>query len=195
MKLMLLLLLIVGSLACNKSTSIVQPSLPVNPHPQMRYTDLQNAEVSFRNEKPADVDGDGVTDFFFGVILVGDPVLQRDRLQYYAMSGIKRNLLNDANDQSPMLNRMDSVANTHPGYTWWEVSSILLAEKIITFNGAHWEGFWKNASHKFLPIQLDRNGELFNGWIEVSFNTATEKLVLHRAGLSKEKGKTVKAGL
>ena len=178
--------------ACKK----VEPIVPAPvPHPQMRYIDLHDGEVGFHQEKPVDIDGDGKTDFFFGVILVGDPVLERDRLQYYAMSGVKCNLLNDANDQSPVLNKMDTISKTHPGYTWWEISSILLAEKIITHTESHWEGLWKNANHQYLPIQVETNGKLFHGWIELSFSTAAEKLILHKAAISMEDGKTVKAGM
>jgi len=183
--------------ACQKDPTVVPPVVTPPPvsHPQMRYMDLHNAEVGFHQEKAVDVDGDGSTDFFFGVILVGDPILERDRLQYYAMSGVKCNLLNDADDQSPVLNKSDTVSISHSGYTWWEISHILLAEKIITFTESHWEGLWKNANHQFLPIQIERNGKLFNGWIEMSFSIATERLILHNAAISVEEAKTVKAGV
>jgi hypothetical protein len=126
--------------------------------------------------------------------LVGDPVLQRDRKQFVVNSGIKRNLLNDANDQSPVLNKMDTISKKQQGYLWWQISSIVLAEKISTDSGSSWEGLWKNASHNYLPIQVEKNGRLYHGWIELSFSTTGEKLVLHRAAISSEEEKTVKAG-
>jgi len=45
-----------------------------------------------------------------------------------------------------------------------------------------------------LPIQIERNGRLYNGWIELSFSTANEKLILHKAAISVEEGRTVRAG-
>jgi hypothetical protein len=99
------------------------------------------------------------------VLLVGDAVLQRDRIQFYASSGINRNLLNDAQDQSPVLNKMDVISKNMTGFIWWEISAIVLAEKIITYTESHWEGAWKNADHKFLPIQLkNRTNFITAGW-------------------------------
>lgn len=175
--------------ACKKSSPINAPA-----HPVMQYKDLQNAEVKNGKFVTVDLDDDHYTDFSFGVLLVGDPVLQRDRLQFYAGSNEDRNLLNNENDESPMLNRLELVKSHHTGYTWYEISFIVLAEKITTATSTYWDGIWKNASHKFLPVQLNKNGKLYNGWIELSFDTAAEKLVLHKAAFSKEEDKDVKAG-
>jgi hypothetical protein len=178
--------------ACHKEP--VQPQ-PGEQHPEMIYKDLQNAEVKYLRGKAVDVDGDGSNDFLFHVQLVGDPVLQRDRVQFYVSSGIDRNLLNDDQDQSPVLNKMDVISRNVTGYTWWEISAIVLAEKIITYTESHWEGAWKNADHKYLPVQMKKQGKLYHGWIELSFNTTEEKLILHRSAISKEEDKDVKAGL
>lgn len=191
--------LLIGSLfclaICGCKKPVLKPEPPVDVHPQMMYKDLQNAEVSFNHRsKTIDVDGDGQSDFSFGVLLLGDPVLQRDRIQFYAYSGVQRNLLNDANDQSPVLNSMDTISIKHQGYDWWQISAIVLAEKIITYTDTYWDGLWKNASHKYLPIQVEKSGKLYQGWIELSFSTTGEKLVLHKAALCKEEGKTIKAG-
>jgi hypothetical protein len=164
-------------------------------HPVMIYKDLQNKEVKFNHYEYVDVDNDGLSDFRFDVVLIGDPVLQRDRLQFYANSGIRRNLLNNQADESPMLNKGDSISKIYKGYTWWEVSFIVLAEKIIDNNGSHWDGLWKNADHKYLPIQVEKNQKLYHGWVELSFNAAEEKLILHKSAISTEADKTVKAGL
>jgi len=180
-------------MACNKEKPPVKP--PVVSHPQMAYKDLQNQEVKYGQYQYIDVDNDGSRDFLFNVQLVGDPVLQRDRMQFNANSGIKRNLLNNQIDESPMLNRGDTISKNHSGFTWWEISSIVLAEKVIYNNGNSWEGLWKNADHKYLPIQVDKNGKLFHGWIELSFNTAEEKLILHRAAISTEEDKGILAGI
>ena len=179
--------------ACRKSGP---ESAPVAPHPQMIYKDLHDAEVSYQQQgRTVDVDGDGATDFRFYVQLVGDPVLQRDRLQFLVNSAVKRNLLNDANDQSPRLQKTDTVSTKHKGYDWWEISNILLSEKIITDTNTSWEGLWKDASQHYLPIQLDKNGKLYNGWIELSFSTDAEKLILHKTAVSVEENKTVQAGI
>lgn len=170
------------------------PPVSSLPHPVMIYKSFEGTQVSYRRPVFLDIDNDGIKDFSFGVILVGDPILQRDRLQFYANSGQKRNLLNDEMDQSPVLNLMDPISKTYTGYTWYQLSAILLAEKIITFNGNYWDGQWKNASHKFLPVQEEKNGKLYQGWIEISFDTMNEVLIIHKSGISTEEGREVKAG-
>jgi hypothetical protein len=180
-------------IACRKQKPLPEP--PVSSQPVMLYKDLQNVEVKYGQNQYIDVDNDGSKDFLFNVQLIGDPILQRDRMQFYAKSGIKRNLLNNDVDESPILNKGDSISKKHIGYNWWEISSIVLAEKIITYNGDSWEGLWKNANHKYLPIQVDKSGKLYHGWIELSFNTAEEKLILHKAAISSEEDRSVRAGI
>jgi hypothetical protein len=179
--------------SCKKETNNTPPLQPT--HPEMYYKDLNNAEVKRGgNTAVLDIDGDGSIDFSMGVLLVGDPVLVRDRVQFIANSTVKRNLLNNAADESPVLNYGDSIGKTHNNYSWFEISSILLAEKIITYNGNFWEGVWKNADHKFLPVQIEKDGKIYHGWIELSFSTQGEKLILHRSAISKQQDVSIAAG-
>jgi len=191
-KYVIIVTVIVSLAACGKEKLPVKP--PVASHPVMSYKDLQNKEVKYGKVQYVDIDNDGANDFRFDVLLLGDPLLQRDRLQFYANSGIKRNLLNNNLDESPVLNKGDSISKTHIGYNWWEISAIVLAEKIINDNGFFWQGLWKNADHKYLPIQIEKNNKLYHGWIELSFNTAEEKLILHKAAISTEEEKSILAG-
>ncbi|MGZ3937625.1 MAG: hypothetical protein ACXVLT_02855 [Flavisolibacter sp.] len=195
MKKYLLLAIVTIVVACGKEKPPVPTVPPDSSDPVMTYRDLQNKEVKYGQLQEIDVDGDGSKDIRFNVLLVGDPVLQRDRVQFYANSGIKRNLLNNSVDESPMLNKGDSISKKHPGYDWWEISAIVLAEKIIDNNGSYWQGLWKNADHKYLPIQFEKNSKLYHGWVELSFNTTEEKLILHKAAISTEAEKRVRAGI
>lgn len=164
-------------------------------HPPMRHTDLQDIEVRPGSSRSLDLDGDGTKDFFFYTQLVGDPVLKRDRLQYYAGSTIKTNLLSDANDESPVLPQGAQVMLNHQGYTWYEISAIVLTEKITTMTPpSFWQGRWSEASHQYLPVQINKGGKLYMGWIELSMDKTAEKLVLHRAAIAKEPGRTVRTG-
>jgi hypothetical protein len=170
--------------------------IPNPVHPQMIYFNLNNAEVKFQQPQLIDINADGKTDFFFSTQFVGDPVLQRDRLQYMAHSGIGTQLLNNTNDQSPMLSNGERVSLQHKGYEWFEISAIVLAEKITSISDpVHWDGLWKKASHQFLPVQIKKNGQFYHGWIELSFDTITEKLVLHRSAISTEPGRDVRTGV
>ena len=191
-KILILIASSVSLIACSKKPPL---NPPATSHPVMTYKKLSDKEVKYGQNQYIDIDNDGSIDFKFAVLLVGDPILQRDRVQFYANSGIKRNLLNNQVDESPMLNKGDSIGKTHEGYTWWEISAIVLAEKIVTDNGSHWEGLWKNADHKFLPIQVEKSNKLYHGWVELSFNTTDEKLILHKAAISTEADKSIQAGV
>src|SRR5215207_3217943 len=162
-----------------------KPSLPEpEVHPAMHYTDLHLAEVKHNEPKSLDINADGTTDFTFSTLLVGDPVLHRDRLQFYATSKLNTALLNNNNDQSPMLNKTDTIAFAHTGYEWFEISAIVLAEKITEMTGLpYWDGLWKNAAHKYLPVQVRKDGLLYLGWVEISFDILSEKLILHKAAI------------
>lgn len=193
-KILSIALISIFAVACKKE-KVLPVTPPAASHPVMTYKSLGNVEVKYGQSQYVDIDNDGSTDFKFAVLLVGDPVLQRDRIQFYANSGIKRNLLNNQADESPILNKGDSIGKVHNGYTWWEISAIVLAEKIVDNHGSHWEGLWKDADHKYLPVQFEKNNKLYHGWIELSFHTNEEKLILHKAAVSTEEDKSVQAGI
>lgn len=179
--------------SCSEKDVVTPP--PTN-HPKMKYTDLQDREVKYGKNQGIDVDGNGTIDFAFYVIYIGDPLLQQDKVRFLAGSNIACNLLVDPNNNSPVMapGEIIRLGNTPP-YEWFEVSEIFLGERILTDNlPPFWQGPWKDVSHKFIAIQLVKDGARFNGWIEISFNTVSEKLVIHRAAISNEAEREVKAG-
>jgi hypothetical protein len=71
----------------------------------------------------------------------------------------------------------------------------MLAQKIISnTEPPFWDGIWKSAFHRFVSFQIIKDGEVFNGWIKISFNMSAEKLILHRAAICRKPYKTVRAG-
>lgn len=191
-KLLTLVLAVLLLSSCEKNPVCEEP---VNDHPRMHYTDLQNFEVKYGTTKRVDVDGNGTTDYYFETLLVGDALGQRDRLQFYADSRIETYQPVNENEQVPQLSSGDMVKAQYPGYTWYEITAIVLAEKITPVSGQpYWDGQWKNASHKFLPIMIRKEGQRYYGWIELSFDTAAEKMILHTAAICIEPNKEVKAG-
>jgi hypothetical protein len=182
-------LVIVSLASCKKD----EATLPQPTHPAMHYTTIEQ-EVKQGVIYRLDIDHDGSIDFGFATLLVGDPVFQVDKLQYYATSGIDRNLLNDEQDQSPVLSKGDRIGAVHTGYTWFEISSILLCQKLTFTSSVQWDGLWKAASHKYLPVQVKRNQQLFHGWVEISMDTTSGVMTIHKSGISTEEGKEVKAG-
>ncbi|TCJ17597.1 hypothetical protein EPD60_05225 [Flaviaesturariibacter flavus] len=185
--------------ACKKSDTPPAPTpvpapAPITNHPQMRYTDLNDFAVTAQRSKGLDIDGNGSYDFVFYVQRVGDPQLAIDKVQYNATSGIGRNLLLNDQDESPVLRQYDSITLSHPGFNWWQISETVLAEQRIGNTDTWWEGLWRNVRRQYLPVQVERGNGRFNGWVEVSMDKDNHRLLLHRAAISLEAGKTVRAG-
>lgn len=193
-KIFLFLLPVLLVTACDDKEIIVQP--PPQSHPPMKYTSLNNVAIKFGQQKSLDIDGDHTVDLLFSSILVGDPILRRDRRQYYVNAAFNVYSLVNGQEQTPRLESGDPILVVdHPGFNWFNASSIMLAEKIIEETGpAHWEGNWKDAAHGYMPVQIRKNDLVYNGWVEMSFNTNTEELILHRAAICSEAGKNIKAG-
>ena len=71
----------------------------------------------------------------------------------------------------------------------------MLAQQVIGMTGEpYWQGTWKQANRKYLPVQIVKGNLLFNGWVMLSFSTDSDKLVLHSAAISRQPNKDVKAG-
>jgi hypothetical protein len=189
-KLFSFLLLAVLFASCDKE-HLPDPA----PEPTIRYTDLQNAEITAGTHKRLDIDGDGVNDLLFNTLLLGDPISQRDRLQFYANTSIDTYQPVNNHEESPVLVKDVPITFQFPDFTWYDITAIVLAEKVMFVSGeTFWDGLWKNASHKYLPVQVKRNGQSFLGWVEMSFDKTAEKLILHRSALCMTAGKEIKAG-
>lgn len=178
--------------ACKKTT--VTPA-PVNAT-LMAYINLHDTAVAFNRYAAFDLDSNGEKDVLFSTLLVGDPIAQQDKKQWYVSTSINTSLPVNDNESIPVLTDKDSISvKNFNGYTWYNAASVLLAEKIIGMTGSpFWQGDWKQAAHNFLPLQVVKNGAKYNGWVEVSFSTGDEKIILYRAALCKEKDKAVIAG-
>lgn len=70
--------------ACQKNRFI---ELIVPTHPLMKHREFHDVEIKVGQNKRFDVDDDGSYDFGFETLLVGDPVLDRDRLLFVGSPG------------------------------------------------------------------------------------------------------------
>jgi len=172
--------------------------LPLPPPPQqsMRYTNLGDTAIRIDRGATFDLTGDGEWDVFFGTLFLGDPLNHVDKRQWLVGSAFDASLPVNGNEKIPVLQKDEVIPiNGFPGYSWFNASMVYLTQKIIGFNGPPvWEGDWTNANHRFIPIRVKKNNALFNGWVEVSFSTTEEKLIVHKAAISTEPGVSVKAG-
>lgn len=189
-KLLSFLLVTVLFAACDKE-DLPEPA----PTPTMRYTDLQNTEITAGTYKRVDLDGDGRNDVLFNTLLLGDAIGQRDRLQFYANTSIDTYQPVNDHEESPILAKDAPITFQYPDFTWYDITAIVLAEKVMLVSGeTYWDGLWKSASHKYLPVQVKKNGQSFLGWVEMSFDKTAEKLILHKAAISTIAEREIKAG-
>ena len=179
--------------ACDDKDNI-QP--PTQVHPKMRYTELNNVTIKFGQQNSLDIDGDNMKDLLFSTVLVGDPIARVDKRRYFVTASFDVFSLVNEQEETPALDKEDVITIGNPrDFNWYNASSLVLAEKIIEETGpGHWEGNWKNADHKYLPVQVRKNNLRHNGWVEVSFKMDSEEVILHRAAFAVEAGKEVKAG-
>jgi hypothetical protein len=187
------LFIFVLSISCRKEPCKNDPPAA---HPDMQYHDLKDIVIRFNQHKMLDLDGDHNSDLLFSTMLVGDPVLQRDRRQYSVSADLNVNLSINNSEETMMLTK-DAVVTIRnfEGYNWWNGNTAVLAEKIIERSGnEYWQGNWKNSSHQYLPVQVMKNNLRYNGWVELSFDTNDGYVTLHRSALCKEAEKEIKAG-
>jgi hypothetical protein len=162
----------------------------------MLYTDLQNQEMKQNKPQFIDLDKNGSNDIGFATWFIGDPIEKEDEVLFFAASYEHSNLLAGDNNNSPVFKLGDTIPVGNKGaYSWYQVAQIEMARKNIGLqNPPYWELDWKQVSHKYLAIQVVRDNKRYNGWIELSFDTAGEKLILHKAAICKEANKAVIAG-
>jgi len=90
-----------------------------------------------------------------------------DKRRYFVTASFDVFSLVNEQEETPALNKEDAITISNPpGFNWYNASSLVLAEKFIEETGpAHWEGNWKNADHKYLPVQVRKNNFRHNGWV------------------------------
>ena len=184
--------LLVMAAACKKP----RPEPPVQSPPSMLVKDFADSSLAFGKRASFDLDDNGEKDVLFSTQLVGDPIEHKDKYQWMITVSFETNLPVNSTEHIPVLRYLDSIPlNDFSGYAWYNASSIVLSQKTLTTTKPpYWEGDFKEASHRFVPIQLKKQGGLYNGWIEVSFSTTNEKLTLHKAAICKEANKSIVAG-
>jgi|GEM_PF-786203 len=169
---------------------------PGEDFPEMIITGLNDLEVEYQKTQRLDLDNDGIFDVMFAVWYIGNPNQHEDELLYFAASGTESALMVGSDNESPRFSKGDLIpVKPVDGHDWYIVSQVEMAMKNIGYGQPYWEKAWKDVSHKFLAIRVQRSGQLYYGWIEVSMNKEKSTLILHRTGISKVADKAVKAGV
>ena len=193
-------IMLVAFVSCSKQPVVTPPPVV---EPAMTYTDLTGKSVSFGQSVAIDLDKNGKTDIVFNTLLTADDVNKLVKNRYLVETSLYCNLavhndLDIEDEECLPLKKGDpiTIANL-PGNTWYNIASINLMRKVthVITNNIHWESKWINRGHLYLPIQLLSSGNVYAGWVELEADSKSEKLILYKAAISAEPGKTVKAGM
>jgi hypothetical protein len=191
MKLLIIVFGLALLMSCTKDNIEI-----TSPHPSMDYIQLGDSVITFGKGASFDLDKNGQKDIYFTTFLIGDPILQQDKRQWVVGSSFYTSLPVNEAEAIPVLKYNDSIpVQSFSGYHWYNASNIVLAQKVIpVHHPSFWEGEWRSASHRYMPLQISRDGKWYNGWVEISFSIGEGKLVLHKAAVCKEAGRAIKAG-
>jgi len=172
------------------------PQTPV-PIPAMEYSDYNDSTVKFGESIQLDIDKDGTIDFYFYTLLVGDAIEQKDKRQYYIGSSLTAYCPVSNKENFPNVAKGENIgSDRYANYTWCDVIGVVLAQKVIAMQlPEYWEGDWKNACHRYMPLFVIKNGAKYFGWLEISFDQQAQGMVIHKAAISKEPNKEVRAGM
>lgn len=192
------IIIVVVSLTACKKTPITIPT-PLQPKPivEMNYTNLNNREIKYQQSGASiDVNNDNRADLFFGVQLVGDRLYAVDKRQFIVVSSFTSSLAVNINEQIIPLNQSDSIKiDNFNGSNWYNGSEIILMERNEFATGTIlWRGNWVDRGRKYMPFQVYKNDQRFNGWVELTADKEAEKIILHRMAISKEAEKNIIAG-
>lgn len=177
-----------------------EPLAPVQPEPEpVPATEKMelNKSVKFGSGTfRLDIDKDGTDDLLFGYMLVGDAMLKVDRYQLIAVSPFTVAMpINDREEVALLEKSQPIPMQQNSGFEWYNASSPVLFEKIVSNTSA--PVFWgplTRPGRKYLPLQVFRQGKVYNGWVEISADPEQLTVNIHRAGISKVHERSVRAG-
>lgn len=184
--------LLLAATACSKNDEDV-------PHQaDIVHKELNNTFVNHNAPFTVDLDDDGQGDIHISTQWVVNGV--DDVLEFLA-SGVGANrVMANVNDRNAARKEEGLwIKQTNEGaYQWSSVQPALLMSRV--FPGAdplqdRLEGVWIQQTNKYMPVQLVKQGAVYNGWIKLSFQGNTPKgMIVHSAAYNKIAGEPIKAG-
>ena len=179
------------AMACGKSTS--NPTAPPAPAPgNVIYQNLNDSNLFYNQNIALDLNKDGIADFRFSNTLI-----QENNVFFlqFRIKPFNANKLLTVTVDEPFvacLNANETIGMTAGAPYEWTVSSSAL---VVKNAGNTWEGPWKNKADSYLPVQVEKNGSYYTGWIRISTsNLYPARIIVHDAALSTTAGTAITAG-
>jgi hypothetical protein len=140
--------------------------------------------------------GNEQPELLFDLYRVGDPIEKADKWMWTVVTGSRTYLAIDLQNEIPVLNSGNSIPVQNFGeYEWFPANEgNLMVRKESEDGSISWSGRWLNVAKKYIAVSPAQDGKRYNAWIEISTNSTTQSLILHRAGVSKIPDVAILAG-
>jgi hypothetical protein len=143
------------------------------PQNEIIYINLSDRAVAYNQSQTIDLDNEGQPELSFSVILAQENGTNQLQYRVYALRS------NKVFEVAGRALKMAEGQMIEPGNPFDKNVAPLVSR--IESNGAiTWQGDWLDANRGFLGFQFQLSDGLTRyGWVRMSFDRATEKLILH----------------
>lgn len=160
----------------------------VNPVDGITIINLGDSEVLYNQSQSIDVDGDGDSELTFVTVLAQEN--NTNQLQFRVFP-IGANRVFEAGGRALMLNEGQEIVPGNP----FEKNVAPLVAKVESNGSVTWQGDWLNANNHYLGFQIQlADGSVRYGWVRLSFNQASEKLIIHELAYRHKSNTGLRAG-
>jgi hypothetical protein len=153
------------------------------------YVNLNDATASKAKSFSLDIDMDGDTEYLFTTVLTADAT---GDLRQFVVSPARENQVFEIARRVGVLESGQEIAPGNP----FDKNVQPMAVKRITNTATSWSGDWKDVSNKYIGIRFKiRDKGYYYGWIRVSFDKETERIVIHDFAYKIAENSGIKAGV
>ena len=159
-----------------------------NPVDGITIINLGDSEVLYNQSQSIDVDGDGDIELSFVSVLAQEN--STNQLQFRVLP-LGANRVFEAGGRAVMLNEGQEIAPGNP----FEKNVAPLVAKVESNGSVTWQGDWLNANNHYVGFQIQlTDGGVRYGWVRLSFNQASEKLIIHEVAYRYKSNTGLRAG-
>lgn len=172
------------------------PSSEILPPSTQFYKNLNDVEAGYTFPYVLDIDNDGITEYRFTTGVIVDDL--GEHLRFVVYGAINNGVLNGHNQNALPLAEGDIIEASG---VFSKGTEPLVVRTITPINTIVWSGDWRNLSNHYIGIAFRPSSSsqgvaspVFYGWIKISFNQATEKIIIHEMGYQTIPNTPIRAG-
>ncbi len=179
LKLLFLIALVVVLSSCDTSSHLPDGVTTVP---------LGNSAVYINQSQSLDIDGDGDTDLSFVTVLTQEDGTTQ---LHYRVFPTASNRVFEVGGRALMLTRGQLIEPGNP----FDKNVAPLVTRVEATGSYSWQGDWLHADNHYLGfLHRMSDGGAQYGWVRLSFDRASEKLILHEFGYRIRSNQGIAAG-